>query len=253
MNRRFALAATAAFTAAFLAAGALAPAVGAAPRKPAPARAVPRPAPLGDTVRVTMVTELGPIELELDHAHAPITVENFMRYVDARRFDGMTFYRAMRLKWGGQPNGLIQTGLRGIPTKLFKPIAHEPTSQTGILHKAGTLSMARWAPGTATADFSILLSDLTGLDADPKATDPEGKAGFAAFGHVVSGMDVVRRIWDSPLSATGGEGPLKGQMLEPPIKVRTVRRAVAIPAPAVPAPAVPAATAPGVVAAQPKR
>jgi len=171
-----------------------------------------------------MVTALGPIEVELDHAHAPVTVENFMRYVDARRFDGMAFYRAMKLQWGDQPNGLIQTGLRGNPAKLFKPIAHEPTSQTGILHKAGTLSMARWAPGTATADFSILLSDMPGLDADPAAADPDRQAGFAAFGHVVAGMDVVRRIWDSPISPTAGEGALKGQMLVPEIKVLTVRR-----------------------------
>lgn len=223
MDRRFALFA--------LVAAALAvPApLAAAARKHAPVRAAPPPslslAPLGDTVRVTMTTELGPIEVELDHAHAPVTVENFVRYVDARRFDGMTFYRAMRLTWGDQPNGLVQTGLRGVATKLFKPIAHEPTSQTGILHKAGTLSMARWAPGTATADFSILLSDLSGLDADPASPDPDRQAGFAAFGHVVSGMDVVRRIWDSPLSPTAGEGALKGQMLEPPIKVLTVRRA----------------------------
>lgn len=228
MDRRFALIALAATSAALLAAP-----LGAAPaRKPAarPAAARPAPpAPLGDTVRVTMTTELGPIELELDHQHAPVTVENFVRYVDARRFDGMTFYRAMKLKWGDQPNGLVQTGLRGVATKLFKPIAHEPTSQTGILHKAGTLSMARWAPGTATADFSILLSDLSGLDADPASTDPDRQAGFAAFGHVVSGMDVVRRIWDSPLSPTAGEGALKGQMLEPPIKVLTVRRSAVQP------------------------
>ena len=231
MHRRFVLAA-----AASLAALIAIPATAAPARKGAPRPVAAQPAPLGDTVRVRMVTALGPIELELDHAHAPITVENFVRYVDARRFDGMTFYRAMRLAWGAPPNGLVQTGLRGIATKLFKPIAHEPTSQTGILHKAGTLSMARWAPGTATADFSILLSDLPGLDADPQSADPEARAGFAAFGHVVSGMDVVRRIWDSPLSPTGGEGPLKGQMLEPPVKVLTVRR-ISDPAPPAPAPA----------------
>ena len=101
-----------------------------AARKPVLRKAPPPPvpaAPLGDLVRVTMVTELGPIELELDHAHAPLTVENFVRYVDARRFDGMTFYRAMRLAWGDQPNGLIQAGLQGDPRKLFKPVAHEPT------------------------------------------------------------------------------------------------------------------------------
>ena len=155
-----------------------------------------------------------------------------MRYVDGRRFDGMTFYRAMRLTWGDQPNGLVQAGLRGDPRKLFKPVPHEPTSQTGLSHKAGALSMARFAPGTATADFSIMLSDLTGLDADPHSDNPELQAGFAVFGRVVSGMDVVRRIWDAPLSPTAGEGALKGQMIEPPVKVLTVRRTVTPPVPA---------------------
>lgn len=215
MNRRFALLALAAFALTATAADA------AKPR--AKARPVPA-APLPDTVRVAMVTALGTIEIDLDHKRAPITVENFIRYVDARKFDGMPFYRAMRLSWGTQPNGLIQAGLQANPLKVFKPIAHEPTSQTGILHKAGTISMARYAPGTAMADFSILLSDLPSLDADPKSANPETQAGFAAFGHVVSGMDVVRKIWDAPLSPTKGEGPLKGQMLEPPVKVLTVRR-----------------------------
>jgi peptidyl-prolyl cis-trans isomerase A (cyclophilin A) len=187
-------------------------------QRPAPA------APLPDLVRVNMVTTLGTIELELDHKRAPVTVANFVRYVDLRRFDGMVFYRAMKLAWGEQPNGLIQAGLQGNYLKVLKPIAHEPTSTTGILHKAGTLSMARYAPGTATADFSILLSDLPSLDADPKSADPEAKAGYAAFGRVVGGMDVVRRIWDSPVSLTKGAGPLKGQMLEPPVRIVTVRR-----------------------------
>lgn len=212
----------------------------AAPPRKAPARPAPKPpvaAPLGDVVRVAMVTTLGTIEVELDHKHAPITTENFVRYVDLKRFDGMNFYRVMKLNWGQQPNGIIQAGLSGDPAKVLKPIAHEPTSQTGILHKAGTLSMARNAPGTATADFSILLSDLEGFDADPKSTNPELQAGYAAFGRVVSGMDVVRKIYDSPLSPTKGVGLLKGQMLDPPIKVLTVRR-VALPPPApVPAPA----------------
>lgn len=222
MNRRFAL--FAALAALSLTA---APAL-AAPKKPA-AKPAPKPVPLPDTVRISMVTEKGTIELDLDHKRAPITVENFVRYVDAKKFDGLPFYRAMRLNWGTQPNGLIQAGLQANPMKVFKPIAHEPTSQTGILHKAGAISMARYAPGTAMADFSILLSDLPSLDADPKSANPDTQAGFAAFGHVVSGMDVVRRIWDSPLSPTKGEGPLKGQMLEPPVKVLTVRR-VSIPA-----------------------
>lgn len=115
--------------------------------------------------------------------------------------------------------------MQGDPRKLFKPVPHEPTSQTGLSHKAGALSMARLAPGTATADFSIMLSDLTGLDADPKGATPDALAGYAVFGRVVSGMDVVRKIWDSPVSATKGEGVMKGQILEPPVKVLTVRRA----------------------------
>lgn len=195
----------------------------AAPKK------APAPAPLPDVVRVAMTTDLGTITLDLDAKNAPVTTRNFVRYVDQRRFDGIVFYRVMRLKWGEQPNGLIQAGTRGDPRKNLPSIAHEPTSQTGVLHKVGAISMARNAPGTAAGDFSILLSDMPGLDADPNATTDEGKAGFAAFGHVVEGMDVVRRIYDVPLSATLGQGVMKGQMIEKPVRVLTVRR-VAIPA-----------------------
>lgn len=191
---------------------------------PAPRRA---PAPLPDTVRVVLTTEKGAITVDLDARHAPVTVANFVRYVDQRRFDGITFYRAMHLAWGEQPNGLIQAGQRD-PRLRLPPIAHEPTSRTGLLHKAGALSMARNAPGTAVADFSILLSDMPGLDADPASADPEKQAGYAVFGHVVSGMEVVRAIWDAPRSPTLGEGVMKGQMLAPPVKVLTARR-VAIP------------------------
>lgn len=198
-------------------------------------KAPPRPASLPDVVRVAMTTDLGTITLDLDAKNAPVTTRNFVRYADQRRFDGIVFYRVMRLKWGEQPNGLIQAGTRGNPQKNLPPIAHEPTNVTGVLHKAGAISMARHAPGTAAGDFSILLSDMPGLDADPNATTDDGKAGFAAFGHVVEGMDVVRRIYDVPLSATLGEGVMKGQMIEKPVRVLTVRR-VAIPATA-PAPA----------------
>ena len=215
MNRRLALAALA------LALTAAAP-----PRRPAPP-----PAPLPDIVRVAMVTELGTIELDLDAKRAPVTTRNFLRYASERRFDGIAFYRAMRLSWGQQPNGLIQTGTRGDPRRELPAIAHEPTSQTGVLHKAGAISMARWAPGTAKGDFSILLSDMPGLDADPASANPEIQAGFAAFGHVVTGMDVVRRIWDQPLSATAGDGVMKGEMLARPVKVLSVRRVAVPPAP----------------------
>lgn len=227
---RFALAALCAF-AAVSAQAADKPKFNSYPKGPKPRAVAPAPKPLPDLVRVVLVTELGTIELELDHQHAPITVVNFVRYVDAKRLDGIAFYRAMRLPWGDQPNGLIQGGLQGNPLKLFKPIAHEPSSQTGILHKAGAISMARHAPGTANADFSILLSDLPSLDADPASADPELQAGYAAFGRVAAGMDVVRKIWDAPLSPTKGEGPLKGQMLDPPVKLISARRVTAAPPP----------------------
>lgn len=214
MKRRFVLAALPAFL--FTLTGA------AKPRKPAP-RPAPPPAPLGDVVRIEIVTELGTITAELFHKLAPITVKNIMRYVEARRYDGTSFYRAMKLDWGEQPNGLIQMGIRDA-TKLFPPIPHEPTSQTGTRHKAGTLSLARNAPGTARADFSILMSDLSSYDADPASDNPEMRAGYTAFGQVVSGMDVAREIFEAPRSATEGQGVMKGQMLGPPIKVLRVRR-----------------------------
>ena len=222
MNRRFALAALP-FLFALTAA------------KPVPRAA----APLPDIVRVAITTELGVIAVDLDAKRAPVTVRNFVRYAEQRRFDGTVFYRVMRLAWGQQPNGLIQAGTRGDAKHELAPIAHEPTSQTGVLHKAGAISMARFTPGTAKGDFSILLSDMRGLDADPASTDPELQAGYAAFGQVSAGMDVVRRIYDVPLSPTAGQGVLKGQMIERPVRILTVRR---VPIPA--AMAVPAASAP---------
>lgn len=222
MKRRFVLSALPAML--FALTGAAKPKKGAV--KPAPA---PAPLPLGDIVRIEIVTELGTITADLFHKQAPITVKNIVRYVDSRRYDGTTFYRAMKLDWGTQPNGLIQTGIRDA-TKLFPPIAHEPTSATGIKHKTGTLSLARNAPGTARADFSILMSDLSSYDAVPESSDPEARAGYCAFGQVVSGMEVARKIFEAPRSPTLGEGVMKGQMLSPPVKVLRMRRVPFVPA-----------------------
>ena len=141
------------------------------------------------------------------------------------RFDGETFYRSLHQDDGG---GLIQGGVTSDGRKLFKPIAHEPTSQTGLKHVAGAVSMANNGPGTATASFFILVSDIPGLDANGPGGDANG---FALFGHVVEGMDVVKKIFAGPLSATKGEGALKGQMLEPAIKIVKVARVNPLPAP----------------------
>lgn len=202
--------------------------VAAAPVKkravPPPAYPAPSKAPLPARVRVALTTEMGPIVVEVDVARAPASATNFVRYAETKRFDGVVFYRAMHLAWGEQPNGLIQAGTRGDPRRNLPPIPHEPTNVTGILHKAGTLSLARLAPGTAAGDFSIMVSDQPGLDAQPESADPEAKAGYAAFGQVIEGMDVVKAIYAAPISETDGEGIMRGQMLAKPVKILTARR-----------------------------
>lgn len=202
-----------------------------AARPATPAYPAPSTAPLPEKVRVALETEAGRIVVEVDVKHAPASATNFVRYAETRRFDGTVFYRAMHLAWGEQPNGLIQAGTRGDPKRNLPPIAHEPTSMTGILHKAGTLSMARYAPGTATGDFSIMVSDQPGLDAQPESADPEAKAGYAAFGQVIEGMDVVKAIFAAPISETEGEGIMRGQILAKPVKIVTARRLPDAPAP----------------------
>lgn len=165
-----------------------------------------------DLVPVAIDTSLGRIVVALDPGHAPISTANFLRYVDAHRFDGESFYRAMHIGTGG----LVQAGIRSDARKLFPPIADEPTSMTGLKNVAGSIVMARNAPNTARADFFILVSDTPGFDAGADPNDPNG---YPVFGHVTEGMDVVRKILDAPVSATKGEGVMKGQILEPPVKI----------------------------------
>jgi peptidyl-prolyl cis-trans isomerase A (cyclophilin A) len=194
-----------------------APAAEAAP----PAAPVEAPAPKPATVRVTLATADGPIVLELEKERAPLTTANFLRYVDQKRFDGAVFYRAMKLTPDGS-YGLIQGGTRGNPKTTLPAIAHEPTSKTGLSHVDGTISMARGAPGSATGDFFITIGALTSLDAD--LTKPGDNLGFAAFGRVVEGMDVVKKIMGAPTSPTEGVGVMKGQMIAAPIRIATARR-----------------------------
>ena len=90
----------------------------------------------------------------------------------------------MHLEWGEPPNGLLQCGTQNDPKRILPPIAHEPTNETGLSHVNGALSMARFDPGTATGDFSIMIKDQVGLDAQPNAEDPGQRPGFAVFGRV---------------------------------------------------------------------
>jgi peptidyl-prolyl cis-trans isomerase A (cyclophilin A) len=179
--------------------------------------AVVTPAPA--TVKVILKTSLGDIVLAVETERAPITAANFLRYVDQKRLDASDFYRAMAVGEDGQ-YGLIQGGLRGNPKRVLRPIAHEPTSVTGLSHVDGAISMARSDPGSATADFFIVIGDLVSLDAQPSGGDP----GYAVFGHVVDGMDVVHVIFSQPRSPTAGAGVMKGQMLAMPVKILTARR-----------------------------
>ena len=183
---------------------------------PAPVPAVPKPA----TVKVSLQTSEGNILLELEKDRAPITTKNFLRYVDTKRMDGFSFYRTTR-SWGPDSK-LVQAGNRGDARKNFPPIAHEPTNVTGLKSCDGALLMARLAPGDATTDFFLLLSNIPGFEADPKA--PGDNAGFAVFGHVVSGMDVVRQIFEQPTDPDKGEGWLKGQMLVQPVTITRAHR-----------------------------
>ncbi|HEX7884761.1 MAG TPA: peptidylprolyl isomerase [Phenylobacterium sp.] len=218
-----------------LAAAALATAVQAQP-VPAPA-AAPNAAPAKPNPRVRIETPQGAIVVELYRDKAPITVANYLKYVDRGLFNGATFYRASRPPgYAATDYGSIQGGLQNDPKKVLPPIAHESTIKTGLKHGDGTISMGRHAPGTAQADWFITLGDMSYLDADPK--NPKGAPGFAAFGQVVEGLDVVRKIIALPVDPNRGEGAMKGEMLRQPVRITRVSRVTTTPTPSA-APATP--------------
>ena len=169
-------------------------------------------------VRVQLRTSEGDIVIALDMARAPVSAGNFLRYVEAGRLDGSEFYRAMHT---ASDAGLVQGGVRD-PRKLFPPITHEPTSQTGLSHVDGAISVPRLAPGTARGDFTIMVGNQPYLDAGP-GSGGDG-LGYAVFGRVAEGMDVVRKILAAPTSPTEGEGVMRGQMLQPRVRILTARR-----------------------------
>jgi peptidyl-prolyl cis-trans isomerase A (cyclophilin A) len=180
----------------------------------ADAPAAPR---AGGLVRVRLETSAGPIVVAVDVRRAPITAGNFLRYVDEKRLDGTTFYRAARSR-NNPKSGLVQGGNNHKVSRSLAPIAHEPTSRTGLRHVDGTLSMARNAPGSAMGDFFITVGAAKYLDARP------GYPGYAAFGHVVSGMDVVGRILALPTYPGGYSIETMGQSIRRPVRIVAARR-----------------------------
>jgi peptidyl-prolyl cis-trans isomerase A (cyclophilin A) len=167
-------------------------------------------------VAVAIETELGTIEAEVALDKAPVTGTNFLKYVDAGLYTNARFHRTV--KQDNQPKNdvkieVIQAGT-ATGTRQFAPIRLERTSATGLTHDSGTLSMARSAPDSATSEFFICIGDQRSLDFGGKR-NPDGQ-GFAAFGHVTKGMDIVRKIQTAPA---------EGQRLTPAVRIlRIVRK-----------------------------
>ena len=172
-------------------------------------------------VPVVFETELGNITMEVDVVRAPITGTNFLRYVDGKFYDGGVVNRAVR------PDNTIR---HDVPIQViqfqinperrreqFPPIKMENTAVTGRKHVNGALSMARSAPDSATASFSIVIGDQPEMDFGGKR-NADGH-GFAVFGTVVEGMEVVRKIHQSPTLPAGQRGAYQTETLDPPIKV----------------------------------
>ena len=168
-------------------------------------------------IPISMETELGSIQMVLYPDRAPITVSNFLMYVDENRYEDLHFYRVVHME--NQPDNdvkieVIQGGLGFDKHPMELPtIVHETTDKTGIRHLNGTLSMARMEPGTASSEIFICINDQPELDYSGKR-NPDGQ-GFAAFGKVISGMDVIRKIQLLPETK---------QMLDKVVKVNSIQR-----------------------------
>lgn len=214
-----------------------------------------RSTPEEGVIRIVMSTQQGPITIDLFTKQAPISAANFLRYVDSGLLNGATFYRAVRLdnqRAEEVPIQVIQGGLAArpkepgqAPSETFPPIAHESTAVTGITHGPGTISMARAAPGTATSEFFISVGNNPQLDAGGKR-NPDG-LGFAAFGRVVQGMEVVHHIQNASTAASREMdlGVMRGQLLDELVEICKVFRVSSEVAPdPSPAPLDPAAACP---------
>ena len=177
--------------------------------------------------KVKMITDKGEIIAELYADRAPLSVANFLRYVDAEKYDGATFFRAVRMANQIQNKIKIEVVQIDVDESVeqFDPIPLERTRDTGINHVDGSLSMARGGPDTATASFSIAINENPNLDFG-SMRNPDGQ-GFAAFGRVISGMEIVREIQMAETVPPEDPDNLEftaGQMIVNPVVIKSIRR-----------------------------
>jgi peptidyl-prolyl cis-trans isomerase A (cyclophilin A) len=179
---------------------------------------------------VVLETDKGTIEIAVDTLRAPVTAANFLKYVDAKLYDGGSFRRTVRPETETRTDYPVQViqAARAPGSEAFPPIPLERTNRTGLRHVDGALSFGRGSPDTATSDFFICIGDQPELDFGGRR-NADGQ-GFAAFGRVVAGMDVVRAIQASPVAPArpnaAGQAPVVplSQNLAPPIKIRRAYR-----------------------------
>jgi len=177
-----------------------------------------------EPVLVEVTTDLGRFVVDVYVAAAPESSKSFLEFVDGNLYEGATFYRTVtRDNDNGSPViEVIQGGLAD-DAETPAPVRHETTEQTGILHKDGVISLARAEPGTGSgAAFFICIGDQPGLDfGAPRNPDMQG---FAAFGKVIEGMDVVRAIHAREANAPTDSPYLAGQILTEPVVIQSARR-----------------------------
>jgi peptidyl-prolyl cis-trans isomerase A (cyclophilin A) len=174
------------------------------------------------TEQVAIVTSLGTISVAVDVLHAPMSAGNFLEYVDRHLYDEARFYRSVHAENDANPVkiSVLQGGIMD-RTKGLAPIPHESTRQTGLRHLDGTVSIARRELGTGSAvAFFICIGDQPELDFGGRR-NPDGQ-GFAAFGRVHKGMDIVRAMWMQP--TVGTDGSIGAQTIASPIRIETAIR-----------------------------
>ena len=184
----------------------------------------------GAQTQIVIETEFGAMEAVLDDAKAPVTVANFLKYVDAGHYSGGQFFRTVRTSPDNQPHASIKIDVvqaqvnPDFAKKSFPPIQLERTRDTGLKHLDGSLSMPRTTPDSTTSGFSVCIGDQPNLDFG-SLRNPDGQ-GFAVFGRIVSGMDIARKIHTAPSgpNQTNATVAMGDQRLTPPIKIISVRR-----------------------------